>query len=169
MVEPRACYTEWKVRKRKTNMVSAFWLSFWLRLYFSALICVKSLFLIKGTPGEGNGNPFQCSCLENPRDGGAWWAAIYGVTQSQTWLKWCSSSSSSREAWHAVVYGVAKRSNWTELNLQNFLWIVETHSALEYATMFEADLLLSILLLWQYFICYLVLFAMLFVLLSFSH
>ena len=34
--------------------------------------------------GEGNGNPLQCSCLENPRDGGAWWAAVYGVTQSQT-------------------------------------------------------------------------------------
>ena len=34
--------------------------------------------------GEGNGNPLQCSCLENPRDGGAWWAAIYGVTQSDT-------------------------------------------------------------------------------------
>ena len=32
--------------------------------------------------GEGNGNPLQCSCLENPRDGGAWWAAVYGVTQS---------------------------------------------------------------------------------------
>ena len=34
--------------------------------------------------GEGNGNPLQCSCLENPRDGGAWWAAIFGVAQSQT-------------------------------------------------------------------------------------
>ena len=34
--------------------------------------------------GEGNGNPLQCSCLENPRDGGAWWAAIYGVAQSWT-------------------------------------------------------------------------------------
>ena len=44
--------------------------------------------------GEGNGNPLQCSCLENPRDGGAWWAAIYGVSQSRTWLKWLSSSSS---------------------------------------------------------------------------
>ena len=42
--------------------------------------------------GEGNGNPLQCSCLENPRDGGAWRAAIYGVTQSQTRLKWLSSS-----------------------------------------------------------------------------
>ena len=40
--------------------------------------------------GEGNGNPLQCSCLENPRDGGAWWAAVYGVTQSQTRLKWLS-------------------------------------------------------------------------------
>ena len=37
--------------------------------------------------GEGNGNPFQCSCLENPREGGAWWAAVYGVTQSRTRLK----------------------------------------------------------------------------------
>ena len=37
--------------------------------------------------GEGNGNPLQCSCLENPKDGGAWWAAIYGVTQSWTQLK----------------------------------------------------------------------------------
>ena len=45
--------------------------------------------------GEGNGNPLQCSCLENPGDGGAWWAAIYGVTQSRTRLKWLSSSSSS--------------------------------------------------------------------------
>ena len=42
--------------------------------------------------GEGNGNPLQCSCLENPRDGGAWWAAVYGVAQSRTWLKWLSSS-----------------------------------------------------------------------------
>ena len=42
--------------------------------------------------GEGNGNPPQCSCLENPRDGGAWRAAIYGVTQSRTWLKWLRSS-----------------------------------------------------------------------------
>ena len=37
--------------------------------------------------GEGNGNPLQCSCLENPMDGGAWWAAIYGVAQSRTRLK----------------------------------------------------------------------------------
>ena len=43
------------------------------RLHFS-LSCI----------GEGNGNPLQCSSLENPRDGGAWWAAIYGVTQSRT-------------------------------------------------------------------------------------
>ena len=45
--------------------------------------------------GEGNGNPLQYSCLEDPRDGGAWWAAVYGVTQSRTRLKQLSSSSSS--------------------------------------------------------------------------
>ena len=43
--------------------------------------------------GEGNGNPLQCSCQENPRDGGAWWAALYWVAQSQTRLKGLSSSS----------------------------------------------------------------------------
>ena len=42
--------------------------------------------------GEGNGNPSHCSCLENPRDRGAWWAAIYGVAQSWTWLRRLSSS-----------------------------------------------------------------------------
>ena len=52
---------------------------------------------------EGNGNPLQCSCLENPRDGGAWWASIYGVAQSRTRLKRLSSSSSSSNSWdHAM-------------------------------------------------------------------
>ena len=54
--------------------------------------------------GEGNGNPLQCSCLENPRDGVAWWAAVYGVAQSWTRLKRLSSSSSSaptREGWNS--------------------------------------------------------------------
>ena len=53
------------------------------RLHFHFLSCV----------GEGNGNPLQCFCLENPRDGGAWWAAVHGVAQSGTWLKRLSSSS----------------------------------------------------------------------------
>ena len=57
------------------------------RLHFHfSLSCIR----------EGNGNPLQCSCLENPGDGGAWWAAIYGVAQSPTRLKWLSSSSSMR-------------------------------------------------------------------------
>ena len=46
------------------------------------------------SPREGNGNPLQCSCLENPRDRGASWAAVYGVAQSRTRLKRLSSSSS---------------------------------------------------------------------------
>ena len=52
-----------------------------------------SLSLLTLSIGEGNGNPLQCSCLENPRDGGAWWAAVYGVAQSRTRLKWLSSGS----------------------------------------------------------------------------
>ena len=54
---------------------------------------VTSLSLSFSCIGEGNGNPLQCSCLENPGDGGAWWAAVYGVAQSRTRLKWLSSSS----------------------------------------------------------------------------
>ena len=53
-----------------------------------------SLSLSLSCIGEGNGNPLQCSCLENPRDGGAWWASVYGVTQSRTQLKRLSSSGS---------------------------------------------------------------------------
>ena len=51
-----------------------------------------SLSLSLSCIGEGNGIPFQCSCLENPRDEGAWWAVVYWVAQSRTWLKWLSSS-----------------------------------------------------------------------------
>ena len=54
----------------------------------------KIMFLSTFSIGEGNGNPLQHSCLENPRDRGAWWAAVYGVAQSQTRLKRLSSSSS---------------------------------------------------------------------------
>ena len=51
--------------------------------------------IVEGHDGEGNGNPLRYSCLENPVDRGAWWAAVYGVAQSQTRLKRLSSSSSS--------------------------------------------------------------------------
>ena len=71
----------------------------WLHFHFS-LSCT----------GEGNGNPLQCSGLENPRDGGAWWAAVYGVSQSRTRLKrLSSSSSSSRELRLLMPCGVAKK------------------------------------------------------------
>ena len=54
--------------------------------------------------GEGNGNPLQHSGLENPRDGGTWWTAIYGVAQNRTQLKWLSSSSSSSSRPHLSFY-----------------------------------------------------------------
>ena len=68
----------------------------WLHFHFS-LSCI----------GEGNGNPLQCSCLENPRDTRAWWAAVYGVAQGRTWLKQLSSSSSFRDIeylFHNILY-----------------------------------------------------------------
>ena len=73
--------------------------------------------------GVGNGNPLQCSCLENPRDRGAWWAAVYGVAQSGTRLKQLSSSSMSRPilcstAWEYLVRNLyqsswSEKANWT--------------------------------------------------------
>ena len=55
--------------------------------------------------GEGNGNPFQCSCLENPRDGRAWWAAVYGVAQSWKRLKRLSRAEKN-----------VKVQQWTRVN-----------------------------------------------------
>ena len=71
--------------------------------------------------GEGNGNPLQYSCLENPRDWGAWWAAVCGVAQSQTWLKRLSSSSSSVEvripSWILTI--LVTLNKWFSQNLQH--------------------------------------------------
>ena len=72
--------------------------------------------------GDGNGNPLQCSCLENPRDGGAWWAAVCGVTQSRTLLKRLSSTQLVNEQlqkahiepsfspWNSPVFVIKKKS-----------------------------------------------------------
>ena len=76
-------YSPWGLEESDTSE--------WLHFHFS-LSCI----------GEGNGNPPQSSCLENPRDEGTWWAAVYGVAQSRTWLKRLSSSSSS---------SIAKKNN----------------------------------------------------------
>ena len=74
--------------------------------------------------GEGNGNPLQCSCLQNPRDGGAWWAAVYGVARSQTRLTRLSSSSSSRTLkfqippnWEKLFLRVKVKVTWLCLTL----------------------------------------------------
>ena len=67
--------------------------------------------------GEGNGNPLQCSCLENHRDGEAWWAALYGVAQSQTRLKQLSSSSSSSKFF------------WLLGDKSCCMWIFQLHKA----------------------------------------
>ena len=60
--------------------------------------------------GEGNGNPLQCSCLENPRNGGAWWAVIYGVAQSRTQLK--RLRSSSREEQDFLTQALSSPNSW---------------------------------------------------------
>ena len=101
------------VSRRIRGDISKWWF-FWFavsswgtteRLHFHfSLSCV----------GEGNGNPLQCSCLENPRDGGALWAAVYGVAQSSTRLKQLSSSSSSmRHRYQAFSrFQFASKAKW---------------------------------------------------------
>ena len=67
--------------------------------------------------GEGNGNPLQCSCLENPRDGWAWWATVYGVAQSRTQLKRLSSSSSS------IPMLQKKKLVWNISNIKGYMFM----------------------------------------------
>ena len=85
--------------------------------------------------GEGNGNPLQYSCLENPRDGGAWWAAVYRVAQSRTWLKRLSSRSSSSK-WegiyhHLVVRIFIGKGLMLKLKLQYFGYLMQRTDSLE--------------------------------------
>ena len=83
--------------------------------------------------GEENGNPLQCSCLENPRDGGAWWSAVYGVAQSQTRLKWLSSSSCSMSSSNYYLLTCTQVSQeagkvvWYSHFFKNFLQFVVIH------------------------------------------
>ena len=68
---------------------------------------------------RGNGNPLQCSCLENPRDGGALWAAVYGVAQSWIRLKQLSSSSSSSSS--SIPFWEPRESNLVSLQSKKHL------------------------------------------------
>ena len=85
---PHSSTRAWKIHGQRSLVGCSPWgreeLDTTERLHFHfSLSCI----------GEGNGNPLQCSCLENPRDGGTWWAALYGVAQGWTRLKRLSSSS----------------------------------------------------------------------------
>ena len=75
--------------------------------YYRVNACCLSILYI----GEGNGTPLQYSCLENPRDRGACWAAVYGVAQSRTWLKWLSSNLSLSPPF------------WTLVTTSSCLWV----------------------------------------------
>ena len=90
--------------------------------------------------GEGNGNPLQCSCLENPGDGGAWWAAVYGVAQSRTQLKRLSSSSSLasiKKKKKSFAQGPQRSSGL----ILNFTWGRNSHSRASSFASFLSSLL----------------------------
>ena len=90
----------------------------WLHFHFS-FSCM----------GEGNGNPLQCSCLENPRDGEAWWAAVYGVAHSWTRLKRLSSSSRSIHisslSWTSLLPALTSQpSGSSQRAIYNYLFLI---------------------------------------------
>ena len=80
--------------------------------------------------GEGNGNPLQCSCLENPRDGGPWWAAVSGVTQSRIWLRRQQQRQQQR-LYTLPVYELCLH-RWPCLILPTTLWVKESRSILTF-------------------------------------
>ena len=66
--------------------------------------------------GEGNGNPLQCSCLENPRDGEAWWAAVYGVAQSQTRIDLAAAAAAYISTSHVALRWVCYQKTWVQIS-----------------------------------------------------
>ena len=84
-------------------------------LHIMFICVIYILCIIIHVLAEGNGNPLQCSCLENPRDGGAWWAAVYGVAQGRT-LKRLGSSS-----WASLIAQLVKNSPIMQETLIRFL------------------------------------------------
>ena len=130
-VAPHSSTLAWKIHGRRSLVGCSPWgreesdTTEWLHFHFS-LSCVE----------EGNGNRLQCSCLENPRDGGAWWAAVYGVAQSRTRLKRLSSSSSSKKRRlfkHKLKYvfqGIIflKKTGYTKVPNQAVVWVEQEQS-----------------------------------------
>ena len=88
-----------------------------------------SLSLFLSCIEEGNGNPIQCSCLENQSDGGARWAAISGVAQSWTWLKWLSSQGYGFSSGHVGVWELDCEESWAPKNW--CFWTVVLEKTLE--------------------------------------
>ena len=107
--------------------------------------------------GEGNGNPLQCSCLENPRDGGARWAAVYEVTQSWTRLKWLSRSSSHFFLYIKYPLYIFSSCVLKSLFYPSFIWYEYFVQSFFFPDFFYVTILLNLL---QY--CYWVFFLLLF-------
>ena len=95
--------------------------------------------------GEGNGNRLQSSCLENPRYGGAWLAAVYGVAQSQTRLKWLSSSSSSSSRVETMTRGECREVCLKKWDFKEFRWKIweGTHKLWTVVQAFQVPSVLS--------------------------
>ena len=119
------------------------------------------------SPGEGHGNPLQCSCLENPMDRGAWWAAVCGAAQSWTQLKWFNTHSHCGEnnefllmcllATHIsslvkCVFGTSDKLAIRLLVFSFYCWVFKSYSYILYTTLCQKyNLQIFILSLWLAF------------------
>ena len=100
VAESETWLSDWTTTKGWAGHTEFFWRSWWCSAGFpggsegKASACdvgdLGSIPGLGGSPGEGNGNPLQHPCLENPMDGGAWWATVHGVAKSRTWLSDCT-------------------------------------------------------------------------------
>ena len=100
--------------------------------------------------GGWNGNPLQCSCLENPKDGGAWLASVYGVAQSWTWLKRLSSSSSRKKIYQGTETSLKSNVKyWTNWMSSNRTWdlikVMNSRSSIKSLPIFNYINLYSVL------------------------
>ena len=154
---PHSSTLAWKIHERRSLVGCSPW-GPWVRHKWASSLSLFTFMKWKWH-FQGNGNPLRCSCLENPRDGEVWWAAVYGVAQSQTRLKRLSSSSrlhntfycapsivhpSSSLSWNSSMSSISRHKTPLLYSTNGFLkmffkicWVGKYSSTISYIAFFK--------------------------------